>query len=61
MGSLGTSGIALILTVLLLGTGSEVHLALEAQAALKADGVAARVVSMPCWEAFEDQDEGCDE
>src|SRR5690606_13003447 len=43
--------------VLLLATGSEVHLALEAQEALKADGVAARVVSMPCWERFREQDE----
>jgi transketolase len=43
--------------VILMGTGSEVHLALEARALLAADGIAARVVSMPCWEVFEDQDE----
>ena len=42
--------------VLLLATGSEVHLALEAAEALAGDGVAARVVSLPCWEAFERQD-----
>ena len=43
--------------VLLLATGSEVHLALDAQENLKGDGVAARVVSMPCWELFEEQDQ----
>jgi transketolase len=44
--------------VLLLATGSEVHLALEAREKLAAGGVAARVVSMPCWERFREQDEG---
>jgi transketolase len=43
--------------VLLLGTGSEVHLALEAREILEGEGVAARVVSMPCWELFRQQDE----
>ena len=38
--------------VLLLGTGSEVQFALEAQAKLAEQGVAARVVSMPSWELF---------
>ncbi len=42
--------------VLLIATGSEVHLALESAAALADQGVAARVVSLPCWEAFERQD-----
>jgi transketolase len=42
--------------VLLLATGSEVSLALEAQAQLGADGVRARVVSMPSFELFEAQD-----
>ena len=42
--------------VLLLATGSEVELAMEARAVLEADGVATRVVSMPCWEAFAAQD-----
>jgi transketolase len=42
--------------VLLLATGSEVSLCLEAQAALERDGVQARVVSMPSWELFERQD-----
>jgi transketolase len=41
--------------VLLLATGSEVALALEAFEKLKADGVKARVVSMPSWELFDDQ------
>jgi transketolase len=42
--------------VLLMGTGSEVHLALEAREMLEKDGIAARVVSMPCWELFREQD-----
>jgi len=37
---------------ILLATGSEVHLALEAAERLHAEGQAMRVVSMPCWEAF---------
>lgn len=42
--------------VLLIATGSEVHLALEAAALLEAESVRARVVSMPSWELFERQD-----
>jgi len=42
--------------VLLLATGSEVHLCLEAKEALDGEGIAARVVSMPCWEVFRTQD-----
>jgi transketolase len=38
---------------LLIASGSEVHLALEAQALLAEKGVAARVVSLPSWELFE--------
>jgi transketolase len=41
--------------VLLIATGSEVHLALDAQERLAEDGVQARVVSMPCWACFEAQ------
>ncbi len=41
--------------VILIGTGSEVSLCLEASQKLAADGIAARVVSMPSWELFEDQ------
>ncbi len=37
-------------------TGSEVHLAIAAAEALDAEGIATRVVSLPCWEAFEAQD-----
>ncbi|HET6574381.1 MAG TPA: transketolase [Fimbriiglobus sp.] len=41
--------------VLLLATGSEVALCLEAYEQLRAEGVQARVVSMPSWELFDDQ------
>ena len=41
--------------VILLATGTEVHLALEARDELEADGIATRVVSMPCWELFDRQ------
>ncbi|MBX3270451.1 MAG: transketolase [Sandaracinaceae bacterium] len=43
--------------VTLLATGSEVELALAAADRLAADGVAAAVVSMPCWELFAKQAE----
>ncbi|SOD58414.1 transketolase [Streptomyces zhaozhouensis] len=43
--------------VILIGTGSEVHLALAAREALQAEGVPTRVVSMPCAEWFEEQDQ----
>ncbi|WP_119154333.1 transketolase [Caldimonas tepidiphila] len=43
--------------VVLIATGSEVGLALAAAELLAADGIPARVVSMPCVEAFERQDE----
>jgi transketolase len=42
--------------VVLIATGSEIKLALDAQKALGDEGIAARVVSMPCVEAFERQD-----
>jgi len=41
--------------VILIGTGSEVHLALASQEELKRKGVKTRVVSMPSWELFEQQ------
>jgi len=41
--------------ILLLATGSEVHLALAAGKALGDRGIPARVVSMPCWELFAEQ------
>ena len=43
------------LDVILIATGSEVALAVEAYEQLTAEGVAARVVSMPSWELFERQ------
>jgi len=43
--------------VILMGTGSEVGLCVEVYEKLTAEGVAARVVSMPSWELFEQQDE----
>jgi transketolase len=43
--------------VVLLGTGSEVQVCLTAAEQLRADGVAARVVSFPSWELFAEQDE----
>jgi len=42
--------------VVLLATGSEVQLAVEARTALEAEGIATRVVSAPCLEWFEEQD-----
>ncbi|PQA54933.1 transketolase [Siphonobacter curvatus] len=43
--------------VILIATGSEVPLILEAQQKLAEESIQARVVSMPCWEFFEVQDE----
>ena len=43
--------------VVLIGTGSEVSLCIKAYEELKADGIRARVISMPSWELFEQQDE----
>jgi transketolase len=43
--------------VLLMATGSEVSLCVGAQEALRKQGVEARVISMPSWKLFEDQDE----
>jgi transketolase len=43
--------------VILIGTGSEVRLCVEVYEKLTAEGVAARVVSMPSWELFEQQDD----
>jgi transketolase len=44
--------------IVLLGTGSEVQLCLGAASVLAGSGVAASVVSMPCWEWFEEQSDG---
>ena len=43
--------------LILMGTGSEVHLLLEAQEKLKAESIHARVISFPSWELFDKQNE----
>jgi transketolase len=43
--------------VILMATGSEVYLCLDAYEKLKAEGIRARVVSMPSWDLFEHQDQ----
>jgi transketolase len=43
--------------VTLFATGSEVEIALKAREMLTAEGIATRIVSMPCWELFEEQPE----
>ncbi|WP_394275537.1 transketolase [Luteococcus sp.] len=47
--------------LILIATGSEVQLAVEAQKVLEEQGVATRVVSMPCQEWFDEQDEAYQE
>jgi transketolase len=42
--------------VILIGTGSEVSLCVGAAEKLAQEGIKARVVSMPCWELFDDQE-----
>ncbi|HEY6670660.1 MAG TPA: transketolase, partial [Methyloceanibacter sp.] len=44
--------------VTLIATGSEVSLAVSAAKALQGEGIAAAVVSMPCWQLFAGQDQG---
>jgi transketolase len=43
--------------LILIATGSEVSLALDARDVLQKEGTPTRVVSMPCWELFDEQDE----
>jgi transketolase len=43
--------------ILLIATGSELHLAFGAAEALEADDIGARVISLPCWERFEAQEQ----
>ena len=43
--------------VILMGTGTELCLCVDAYEALKKEGIGARVVSMPCWALFEMQDQ----
>lgn len=47
--------------ILLIGTGSEVFLCVDAAEKLRAEGKKVRVVSMPSWELFEEQDEAYQE
>ena len=49
----GPSGVR---SATIIATGSEVHIALEAQKKLEEEGISTAVVSMPCWEVFDDQD-----
>ena len=44
-------------SVILIGTGSEVSLCMAAREKLLSEGIAVRVVSMPSWELFDDQDQ----
>jgi transketolase len=46
------------LAAILVATGSEVHPALAARELLQQEGVGIRVVSLPCWELFEAQEQG---
>jgi len=48
-------GAAIDPVITLIGTGSEVSVCIDAQSKLAAEGISARVVSLPCWEAFESQ------
>jgi transketolase len=41
--------------IILMATGSEVHLCVEAAKTLRGEGKKVRVVSMPCWELFDEQ------
>ena len=43
--------------LILIGTGSELQLCVTAAEALEADGIPTRVVSLPCWERFDAQDQ----
>lgn len=43
--------------VILIGTGSELGLCVEVREKLAAEGISARVVSLPCWELFNEQDQ----
>jgi transketolase len=53
--ALDAEGNAATPQLILLSTGSEVSLCLEARDVLQKEGVPVRVVSMPCWELFEEQ------
>jgi transketolase len=44
--------------IIFIATGSEVEIAVAARDLVQAKGIAARVVTMPCWRLFDEQDEG---
>jgi transketolase len=50
-----TDGTAPTPKLIIIATGSEVSLALEARETLQKEGTPVRVVSLPCWELFEEQ------
>jgi transketolase len=52
----GSDGKAVTPKLVLIATGSEVALALDARATLQKEGVPTRVVSLPSWDLFEEQD-----
>jgi transketolase len=52
----GVAGDADELDVVLVGTGAEVPVCVEAARELEADGLRVRVVSLPCWDLFEQLD-----
>ncbi|MCA1632572.1 MAG: transketolase [Acidobacteria bacterium] len=54
--STNAEGATVMPRLVLLATGSEVSLALDAREALQKEGTPVRVVSMPCWELFEEQE-----
>ena len=43
--------------IIIIATGSEVHISVEAYDILQKEGIDARIISMPSWEIFEDQDQ----
>jgi transketolase len=49
------NGESVLPRLILIGTGSEVSLTLAARETLQQEGIPTRVVSMPCWELFEEQ------
>jgi transketolase len=53
----GTATTATSPKLILIATGSEVSLALEAREQLQTEGIPTRVVSLPCWELFDEQPE----
>ena len=55
--AVGANGETTTPQLILIGTGSEVSLCLEAREALQKEGTPTRVVSMPCMELFEEQDD----